>query len=103
MKPLSVGELVRLLREHKGIAQQTVAQELQVHTNTVGNWERGTHEIPADRRRQLEALLGLTEGYLDDYEDPLTPLRALQEDVARIRQSTDEILSLLRSKKRSAS
>ena len=82
------------------MAQSTVADKLKVHPNTVGNWENDIYAVPAERRRELERLLGLEPGYLDDFEDPLTPLRVVQHEVQQIRKNTEEILSLLRPRKR---
>lgn len=38
---LPFGEMVRVLRNRKGIRQQDLASKLDLHRNTIGSWERG--------------------------------------------------------------
>lgn len=39
--PPSFGELLKTFRKQKGINQQTLAEKLDLHRNTIGSWERG--------------------------------------------------------------
>lgn len=49
----SFGEMLKAYRKRRGLTQQQLAMELNVHQNTVGAWERGNY-LPETRSMILE-------------------------------------------------
>lgn len=46
-----------LIREEIGLTQQQVADLLDVHVQSVSNWERGAAPIPSKHREKLSTIL----------------------------------------------
>lgn len=99
VEPLSLGELLKLARWNKNIGQSVAAEALGVHKNTIANYEKGVHAVPPERLRQLEELYEVPQGYFDD---PTMRILSLSSDLQQVKKNTEEILDLLRSKKRRA-
>lgn len=49
----SFGELLTVLRKQHCVSQNELAAKLDVHRNTIGNWERGTY-LPESKTLVLE-------------------------------------------------
>ena len=65
------GERLKQLREHKLYSQETLADLLHVHSNTISKWESGVQEPRAQRIAELAKLLDTTTAYLlGDSDDP---------------------------------
>lgn len=52
-KAPAFGELLRTFRKQRCVRQQQLADQLDVHRNTIGAWERGDR-LPATRGLVLE-------------------------------------------------
>jgi transcriptional regulator with XRE-family HTH domain len=75
----SKGELIRLLREQRGLTQDYVAEKAGVSVWQLSRIECGKSEPTRDTVEKLAPILGVTAAYLD--------VRALSEAVAE--QATD--------------
>lgn len=76
---VTVGTVMREARRRKGLTCAEVGAGIGVHGNLIGLWERGGERIPAARRPQLAAFLGLDPASL------LPPdLVAVSEEEAKI-------------------
>ena len=93
--PLTVHQIVALMRTQAGKTQAEVAEELGIHKNSVANMERGRQD-PIPWMRELEKVTGKPEGWADAFVDPLSFIMRQQEDIDHIRQTVDEILELLK-------
>lgn len=61
MDRTAIGDLLRELREERGVTQETVAQELNVAQETISGWERGLWTPRPRMLRRLAAYYGVSE------------------------------------------
>lgn len=47
---------------------EELGEELGVHYTTVGRWEKGENRIPADKRKELADLLGVSEKQIREWQ-----------------------------------
>jgi len=76
------GEIIRRLREDRGLTQQNVADELEVNISTVIRWEQGTTKINSERLEEIAKVFDLDISDLYNYKstpDLLNPLGFYQK------------------------
>lgn len=61
---MDIGERLRLLREHKGISQSKLANQLGVPSQSVSNYERGFRQPPAEFIRKAADFYEVSVDYL---------------------------------------
>lgn len=68
------GELIRRARKLNKLTQAELAERLDVGQSLIAHWETGRQSPPADRRKKLEHVLGISKdtqaGDLEDITDP---------------------------------
>jgi transcriptional regulator with XRE-family HTH domain len=55
---------LRIARENKGLTQKQARSALKVSLSTVCGWERGTHNPPLRKLKEMAALYGVTTDFL---------------------------------------
>ncbi len=50
------GEQIKALRQHMGLTQQEMANELAVRQQTISEWEKGLHHPHRSTRRMLKMI-----------------------------------------------
>ena len=68
-RPAWDGERVRSLREHMGLTQQALAEELNVRQQTVSEWETGQYR-PRGASERLLSLVAERTGFAYDAAEP---------------------------------
>ncbi len=68
-RPAWDGERVRSLREHLGLTQQALAEELNVRQQTVSEWETGQYR-PRGASERLLSLVAERAGFAYDAAEP---------------------------------
>lgn len=51
-------------RVRMGMSQTQLSELLGINPRTLGNWERGSNDIPSSKARKLAAIFGCTTDYL---------------------------------------
>ena len=59
MKQEDLGEHLCKFRKSKRMTQRELAKKLGVTPQAVGQWEKGTHNVPLKRIKPLEDILGI--------------------------------------------
>lgn len=72
-----LGERIRRLRKLKGMSQEQLAEIAGIHTNYVGQVERGEKNLTIDTLQKIVEGLGVTLEELFRYVDPMKKKDAL--------------------------
>jgi len=92
LAPKEIGQRIRLARERKGWTQLNFAIEAGVSPSSVQRWEAG--KLP--RVRRLMELAELLDVEVAEFVDPVRePNGEMREDLARIKQLLEELLTRL--------
>lgn len=96
-----VGERIRRLRKNKGLTQEQLAELSGLHTNYVGQVERGEKNLTVETLEKIVRGLGVTLEELFRYLDPMEQQDALGEIVGLLIDRTPQdhamALSVLRT------
>lgn len=76
---MNFGQRIKALRKSKGLNQTQLAEEINVHVNTVSNWERAEHPLgDIDKLLRLAAYFEIDISYLlsNNTDSTPTPVKA---------------------------
>ena len=65
---MTINEIIRRLREDKGLTQQNIADDLNVQVGTVIRWEKDGN-IKSEQLEKLAKLLGVTVADIFNYQE----------------------------------
>lgn len=78
------------------VTQDELAEILEVHRNTIGNWTRRHEPItPWDRLGEIAGALGTTKEWLLHGEQPLPQRDELRSEVEALRQMVSDLTELV--------
>lgn len=63
-KPYSFGDILRKLRNDKGLTQKQLADKLELSVTAVSKYELGTAYPPFEKMREISAIFNVTMDYL---------------------------------------
>jgi transcriptional regulator with XRE-family HTH domain len=91
-----VGERIRQLRKDKGLSQEQLAELSGLHTNYVGQAERGEKNLTIATLQKVVGGLGVSLEELFRYLDPMERKDALSQVVEMLseRSSEDQMMAL---------
>jgi transcriptional regulator with XRE-family HTH domain len=95
LDPVEIAGRIRAAMALARLTAVQLADLMEVHRNTIGNWtRRESPMIPWDRMGELAAVLGTTkEELLHGEQMPLSP--SAQTEIAALRESIEQVRRLL--------
>lgn len=66
---MEIGEIIRRVREDRGLTQQNVADELGVIVGTIIRWEKGESKIKSASLEKLAHVFGISVADLYSYRE----------------------------------
>jgi transcriptional regulator with XRE-family HTH domain len=95
LDPIQIAGRIRAAMALARVSAVQLAELMEVHRNTIGNWtRRESPMIPWDRMGELAGVLGTTkEELLHGEQLPLSP--SAQTEIAELREAVDDLRRLL--------
>lgn len=66
---MHISEVVKRVREDKGLTQEQLAEKIKVHFTTVNRWEKNKRSIPGDKLEQIAKVFEMSVSELYNYTD----------------------------------
>lgn len=96
-----LGERLRLIRKDKGLSQEQLGELAELHTNYIGQVERGEKNVTIESLEKVVAGLGITMEELFRYIDPMQhkdDLRQINELlISRSSQDRAMVLKIIKN------
>lgn len=87
-----LGNIIKKLREEKGMLQKDLAKKLDISSSTVGMYEQGRREPDIETLKKLTEIFNVTMEYLLGLTSH--PLGSVDNDFSNKKQKQDEELSI---------
>lgn len=65
---MDINEVIRRLRQAKGLTQKNVADEIEIHETTYIRYEAAGKKIPSDKLENIANALGVTVADIYEYQ-----------------------------------
>ena len=70
-------DIIKSLRESKGMSQAELAKEFNVAQQTVGKWEKGITTPPPEKLKEIATYFNCSIDYLIGHETPIENMRRM--------------------------
>ena len=87
--------IVRELRQRKGIQQKELALELGISSAAVSNWEKGKSDPSGERLKKLAEFFGVDEGFILGYGQDNPVLFVPENPNTAGKSETEQIIARL--------